>query len=154
MKTAIVLTVGSFISMILISVGVYAMFLQNPAAFGVQPAPEQAPNDTTAVVVKEKVPDSTAGAVIPVQTKTAVPQKQTAAPVKSLTAEVPVPVRDTTDWKSRAKLFEAMNIEAASSILQTMNDKDVKQIIPHIKKRSAAKILASFDPDRAARIIR
>ncbi len=61
---------------------------------------------------------------------------------------------DTTDWKSKAKLFEAMSIESASSILRTMNDHEVKLIIPHIKKRNAAKILATFDPDRAARIIR
>ncbi|NUN69463.1 MAG: hypothetical protein HUU02_07095 [Bacteroidetes bacterium] len=160
MKNAVVIAVGSFISMLFIVGAMFVMYSMDPQAFGAAP-PAAIAADTTAAAVHDSV---TAHLPEPVKKDSVVPAI-TAAAVKPAPGK-PVAVRkplqtiefaeeaDTTDWKSRAKLFEAMSVESASSILMTMNDKEVKQIIPHIKKRNAAKILALFDPDRAARIIR
>lgn len=162
MKTAVILTIGSFISMLFIVGAMFMMYSMDPAAFTGVPAQDQAAADSIAAV---KMLDS-------VMAEHGISVKKDSVPVLAVSAPMkPAPVKpaavkkplqkiefveeaDTTDWKSRAKLFEAMSVESASSILMTMNDKEVKQIIPHIKKRNAAKILALFDPDRAARIIR
>ena len=158
MKTALVIGIGSMVSMLLIAGIFFGMYTANPAAFGVVPAADSLLNmnkdSLHAASLLHDAPktDSIAEAhtlsAKPAPKVETVPEKVKAEPVKSIVFE------DTTDWKSKAKLFEAMSIESASSILQTMNDKEVKQIMPHIKKRNAAKILATFDPDRAARIIR
>ena len=58
------------------------------------------------------------------------------------------------DWKTTAKLIEAMNAEEAGKILKQMSDSEVKQVITKVKKKQAGKILANLDPDRAARILR
>lgn len=162
MKTTIVIVLGSFISMLAIAGTFFVLYSTNPAAFG-----GVAAADSTQVPMS----DSLFAAMQGKDSLSAVNSVTNAAhgdSAKHETAPVPAPVaaakntppatpvvqKDTTDWKSKAKLLEAMSIESASSILQVMNDKDVKQIIPYIKKRNAAKILASFDPDRAARIIR
>ncbi len=156
MKTAAVIGIGSLISMIFIAGAFFLLFSANPAAFGVRP---QEPVKPVAAVSadssKEISIDSSAAVRTDSKTVEArQPAVVAAAPVKKTEASKTIVFHDTTDWKSKAKLFEAMTIESASSILQTMNDKDVKLIIPYIKKRNAAKILATFDPDRAARIIR
>lgn len=161
MKTALVIGIGSMVSMLLIAGIFFGMYSANPAAFGVVPAgpaadslvnikkdslhAESLPHDAPKT---DSIAETHTPGAKPALNAAAVPEKLKAEPVKSIVFE------DTTDWKSKAKLFEAMSIESASSILQTMNDKEVKQIMPHIKKRNAAKILATFDPDRAARIIR
>lgn len=159
MKTTLILVIGSFISMLFIVGAMFVMYSMDPAAFTGQPV--RAAVDTTAAAVKDS---ALAELPVPVK-KDSVPVLAATAPVKPGAVKPGagkkplqkiefVEETDTTDWKSRAKLFEAMSVESASSILMTMNDKEVKQIIPHIKKRNAAKILALFDPDRAARIIR
>lgn len=150
MKTAIVLGIGSFMSLLLIVGLFFALMSSDPAMFG-------APPENTAAAADSLAADSTAHAAqihdVAVRDTTRPPVS--AAPVPERPAVKPLVVqRDTTDWKSKAKLFEAMDVTTASNILQTMNDAEVRQIIPHIKKRNAAKILASFDPGRAARIIR
>ena len=58
------------------------------------------------------------------------------------------------DWKSTAKLIEAMSVEEATKILKQMSDQEVKQILAKLKKRQAGKILAIFEPDRAVKILR
>lgn len=162
MKNTIILAVGSLISMLFIIGALFVMYSMNPEAFTGVPVQDHAAADSAAAV---KMLDSVlASHGTPVK-KDSIPVLAAAVPVKppvGKPAAVKKPLQkiefveetDTTDWKSRAKLFEAMSVESASSILMTMNDKEVKQIIPHIKKRNAAKILALFDPDRAARIIR
>lgn len=160
MKTTIVIVVGSFISMFLIVGVMFMLYTADPAAFnGVPPV-----KDTLAVASADTLPhagtDSLAAAIaLAAHNDSAA---HAAAPVKKpapvmAAAAVPVaapPPADTTDWRTKAKIFDAMSIETATNILMTMNDKEVKQIIPYIKKRNAAKILALFEPDRAARIIR
>lgn len=156
MKTAAVIGIGSLISMIFIAGTFFMLFSANPAAFGVrEPAPVKPAAAVSADSSKGKSIDSSAAVRTDSKPVGALPPAGVAAaPVQKSEASRTIVFHDTTDWKSKAKLFEAMSIESASSILQTMNDKDVKLIIPHIKKRNAAKILATFDPDRAARIIR
>ncbi|KAB2925947.1 MAG: hypothetical protein F9K22_01260 [Bacteroidetes bacterium] len=149
MKTAIVLGIGSFMSLLFIVGLFFALMSSDPAMFGAPPENTAAADTLTA--------DSTGHADQPVAEAAhdTTPPAVKPAPVPDKVEPKPVVVqRDTTDWKSKAKLFEAMDVTTASNILQTMNDAEVRQIIPHIKKRNAAKILASFDPGRAARIIR
>lgn len=162
MKTALVIGLGSMISLLLIAGIFFGMYTANPAAFGVVPQDQAAADSLqnlkkdslltaslhTDGAIKDSAAEHHAVDPIPAPKIETTPPAKKAEPVKSIVFE------DTTDWKSKAKLFEAMSIESASSILQTMNDKEVKSIMPHIKKRNAAKILATFDPDRAARIIR
>ncbi len=150
------------VSLLLIAGVFFGLYASNPAAFGVVSA-DQAAADSLLNMKKDSLltaslhaeslkTDSNsaahAGAANTAPKIEATPAPKKTEPIKTIVFE------DTTDWKSKAKLFEAMSIESASSILQTMNDADVKKIVPHIKKRNAAKILATFDPDRAARIIR
>ncbi len=163
MKTALVIGIGSLISMLLIAGIFFGMYTANPAAFGVVPQDQTAVADSlmkmkkdsllTVSVTADSLKKDSVLAVQTVTVKEAAKTEVKAEPKKPEAAKTIV-FQDTTDWKSKAKLFEAMSIESASSILRTMNDHEVKQIIPHIKKRNAAKILATFDPDRAARIIR
>lgn len=162
MKTALVIGLGSMISLLLIAGIFFGMYTANPAAFGVVPQDQAAADSLQNLkkdslltaslhadgAIKDSAAEHHAADPIPAPKIETTPPAKKAEPVKSIVFE------DTTDWKSKAKLFEAMSIESASSILQTMNDKEVKSIMPHIKKRNAAKILATFDPDRAARIIR
>lgn len=150
MKTAIVLGIGSFMSLLLIVGLFFALMSSDPTMFG-------APPENTAAAADSLAADTTAHAaqIHDVAVRDTVNPPTNTAPVSERPAVKPVVVqRDTTDWKFKAKLFEAMDVTTASNILQTMNDAEVRQIIPHIKKRNAAKILASFDPGRAARIIR
>lgn len=162
MKTVLVIGIGSMVSLLLIAGIFFGLYTSNPAAFGVVPHDQAAADSLlnmkkdsllTADLHAESLKTDSNSAVHAVAVNVAqkievtLPAKK-AEPVKTIVFE------DTTDWKSKAKLFEAMSIESASSILQTMNDTEVKKIVPHIKKRNAAKILATFDPDRAARIIR
>jgi flagellar motility protein MotE (MotC chaperone) len=60
----------------------------------------------------------------------------------------------TKDMKTVAKLLDAMDAQGAARILQNMDDKQVKEVLLAVKKRQAGKILGSFDPERAARIMR
>ena len=60
----------------------------------------------------------------------------------------------TKEKKVVAKLLEAMDAQGAAKILHKLDDKEVKEILFAVKKRQAGKILGSFDPERAARIIR
>lgn len=181
MKTAVVIGIGSLVSMLLIAGMFFAMLSANPAAFGVVPQKqasadslhiEQKDSVITESVTADSLKKESVPAEHPAEIKGAVTDSKTdmkasvktesktglKAAVRSETQKTEaartIVFEDTTDWKSKAKLFEAMSIESASSILRTMNDHEVKLIIPHIKKRNAAKILATFDPDRAARIIR
>lgn len=171
MKTALVIGIGSLMSMLLIAGIFFGMFKANPAAFGVVPQDETAIADSlmrmkndsilTASVKADSLKKDSVFAVqeaaVKPESKDGIKPGQKAeikTDAKKTEAAKTIVFEDTTDWKSKAKLFEAMSIESASSILRTMNDHEVKLIIPHIKKRNAAKILATFDPDRAARIIR
>lgn len=161
MKTTIVIAVGSFISMFLIVGAMFVLYSVDPTAFTGAPPPA----DSLATVKVDSLGtssnDSLAAAIALAAYKDSIAHAAPAAipvkkpePVVAVTPAPAPPPADSTDWKSRAKFFDAMSIETATNILRTMNDKEVKQIIPYIKKRNAAKILALFEPDRAARIIR
>jgi flagellar motility protein MotE (MotC chaperone) len=67
---------------------------------------------------------------------------------------MPIVVTDSVNVKVQVKMLEAMGAEGAAKIMSTMNDKEVKAILQKLKKRTAAKILVSFDPNRAARLLR
>jgi flagellar motility protein MotE (MotC chaperone) len=58
------------------------------------------------------------------------------------------------EHKMKAKLLESMNPESAAHVLKNMDDGDVRSIIMLVKKRQAGKILAMFDPERAAKIMK
>jgi len=167
MKNVIAIVMLSSVSLILVVGGFFALYATNPGVFGVQPnavkqhaavqkgKPEVVPakpdstlkvfsgnNSIAKETMVKKLPDSVAYAKKDTLKKRlpTLPKAQYAA--------------DTTDWKLKAKIFEAMSIDDASKILHKMKDKEVKEIIVYIKKRNAAKILATFEPERAARIIR
>jgi hypothetical protein len=57
------------------------------------------------------------------------------------------------DLQNLVKLYEAMKPEDAAKILGKMNDKEIRTIILHSKKKQAAKILSYFDASRAAQIL-
>lgn len=59
----------------------------------------------------------------------------------------------TQDVQDLVKLYDAMKPEDAARILAKQNDKEIRTIILHIKKKQAAKILANFNADRAAQIL-
>ncbi len=74
------------------------------------------------------------------------------------TAAVPAPVLSPTvskaeDLQSLVKLYEAMKPQNAAKILGKMQDRDVRTIILHVKKKQAALILSYFDANRAAQIL-
>ncbi len=163
MKTTIVIVFGSFISMLIIAGTFFVLYSANPAAFGVTAAADSSAvpmSDSLFTAIQGKDSSSAVTSAMNASRGDSAKHGTTTVPLPSAALSkntppvTPAAQKDTTDWKSKAKLLEAMSVESASSILQVMNDKDVKQIIPYIKKRNAAKILASFDPDRAARIIR
>jgi hypothetical protein len=76
-------------------------------------------------------------------------KQETAAPV--------VPAQSVQakeeDLQNIVKLYEAMKPEDAAKILGKLQDKEIRTIILHIKKKQAAKILSSFDANRAAQIL-
>ncbi len=67
---------------------------------------------------------------------------------------MPVAAVESVNVKTQAQMLEAMGADGAAKVMSTMNDKEVKAILPKLKKRTAAKILVSFDPNRAARLLR
>lgn len=83
------------------------------------------------------------------QTPPAAGTQQIAAPV--------VPVQSAQEkeeeLKNIVKLYEAMKPEDAAKILGKLEDKEIRTIILHVKKKQAAKILSSFDANRAAQIL-
>lgn len=59
----------------------------------------------------------------------------------------------TDQLRRLAKLYEAMKPDEAAKILSHQPDTEVRAVVLHIKKKQAAKILAGFDPARAAQIL-
>lgn len=165
MKNIIAISVLSFISLTVIVTVFFALFSLRPELFGVEPIAEKSQAETKeeAIEAEQTKKDSVSKIVTPLQpnkneaaksyNSVVVAKKET--PAKKAAASLqPQPAADTTDWKEKAKIFDAMTVDDASKILRKMKDKDIKKIISYIKKRNAAKILATFEPERAARILR
>ncbi len=55
--------------------------------------------------------------------------------------------------KELQKIYNTMDAENAARIIEKLSDQDIVDILLSVQKRQAAKILASLDPTRAARLI-
>jgi hypothetical protein len=72
-----------------------------------------------------------------------------AAPAQAL----PSPAAKEDDLQNLVKLYEAMKPQDAAKILGKLQDKEIRAIVLHVKKKQAAKILSYFDANRAAQIL-
>jgi hypothetical protein len=159
MKNAVVIIIGSVISMLIIVQVLFLVYADKPEALGVvlQESVAAAPVDTVKISSVPKVTELKKDSSTTVKT-TKKPDEPVPAEVKKpkLVAEAhfDAPIIDSVDWKAKAKYFEAMNIEDATRIIKSMKDEEVRAILDKLKKRTAAKILASLDPQRAANILR
>jgi flagellar motility protein MotE (MotC chaperone) len=54
--------------------------------------------------------------------------------------------------KEIQKIYNTMDAENAARIIEKLSDQDIVDILLSVQKRQAAKILASLDPTRAARL--
>jgi flagellar motility protein MotE (MotC chaperone) len=174
MKTVILIVVGSlisFLALLLIALGLLSV---KPELFtGILKAPVQAPQQgkTAQGSVPEPAKDSALSSAQNADTTRRLTLDSSivvelTAKARGLESEVDSLKRrlqtakaapDSTaeqNWKSTAKLIEAMSPEEASKILIQMSDTEVKQVLARVKKRQAGKILANLDPDRAAKILR
>ena len=57
------------------------------------------------------------------------------------------------DLQNIVKLYEAMKPQDAAKIMGKLQDKEIRTIVLHLKKKQAAKILSFFDATRAAQIL-
>ncbi len=165
MKTIIIITIGSIVSTLIIIQVLFLLFAAKPEVFGV------ANNQPAADSVHQKiVHDSVTTSHDSIHHDSLITERS--ADIKSsehlaqnvkkdskiknevLQTTVPIAVEDSVDVKTQAKMLEAMGVEGAAKVMSTMNDMEVKAILPKMKKRTAAKILVSFDPNRAARLLR
>ena len=55
--------------------------------------------------------------------------------------------------KELQKIYNTMDAESAARIVEKLSDQDIVDILLSVQKRQAAKILASLDPGRAAKLI-
>ena len=55
--------------------------------------------------------------------------------------------------KELQKIYNTMDAESAARIVEKLSDQDILDILLSVQKRQAAKILASLDPNRAAKLI-
>ncbi|MEI7906795.1 MAG: hypothetical protein WCI84_05500 [Bacteroidota bacterium] len=165
MKTTIVIVVGAVVSALIIIQVLFLLYANKPEIFvdagAVKTADslQQTETHVTAAASNPEVrPDTLEAEIKPTleKIKKAVQAQKESVEKKeqpNITA-VPEAKIDTVDVKAQAQMLEAMGADGASKIMRTMNDKEVKAILPKLKKRTAAKILVSFDPDRAARLLR
>ncbi len=156
MKNTIIIVVGSLVSMLIIFQVFLLLYAEKPELFGNGAKKATIPVQVDSMKnVAQIVHDSIRTeppAVQNVQGK-----KNEPAPVKKVlepAASNPVAAVDSIDWKSKAKILEAMNADDAAKIIKTMKDGEVKALLVKLKKKTAAKILASLDPNRAAKLLR
>ncbi|HAP36504.1 MAG TPA: hypothetical protein DCQ28_11395 [Bacteroidetes bacterium] len=165
MKTIVVIAIGSVVSGLIIVQIMFLLYANTPEVFiagndslAMESFQQSTKHDSLTVPNLENHSDS----VIvekPIEIKTAghIEKKENAKSEKKmedLNIATPIMVTDSVDVKSQAKMLEAMGVDGAAKVMSTMNDKEVKAILPKLKKRTAAKILVSFDPIRAARLLR
>jgi flagellar motility protein MotE (MotC chaperone) len=164
-KTIVVIAIGSVVSGLIIVQIMFLLFANTPEVFiagnespAVESLQQSTVHDSLAVSNSENHKDS----VIvekPVEIKTTghIEKKEkniSEKKIENINVAAPITVTDSVDVKSQAKMLEAMGVDGAAKVMSTMNDKEVKAILPKLKKRTAAKILVSFDPIRAARLLR
>ncbi|HLP18064.1 MAG TPA: hypothetical protein VK470_17535 [Bacteroidota bacterium] len=113
----------------------------------------QTGHDTQAPATGEQTSSNTAVGVPaenPVKAEKAAAPTVTAASIQD---QAQTDAAKERDLQSVAKLYEAMKPDDAAKILSKQDDKEIRRIILHIKKKQAAKILSSFNADRAAQIL-
>lgn len=156
MKNTVVIVIGSIVSTLIIIQVFFLAYANKPELFtGVQQPDSAAiasPPDSLETPAAETKDTLTAAADnAPAQPRISEPAQT--EPQKSAEAVKPVPP-PVVDWKSKAKLLEAMKVDEAARIITTMKDDEIKMILMNLKKKTAAKVLASLEPERAAKLLR
>lgn len=165
MKTILVITIGSIVSTLIIVQVLFLLFAAKPEVFGVannQPVADslhqKIVHDSVTANNDHAINDSSktehSNEILSSEHNEKKVNKDAKINKEVLQTAVPIAVKDSVDVKTQAKMLEAMGVEGASKVMSTMNDTEVKAILPKLKKRTAAKILVSFDPNRAARLLR
>ncbi len=165
MKTYIVIAVGAVVSGLIIIQVMFLLFANKPEMFidtsaikAADSLQQTKPHEIAETPKPEIKPDTLADEVKPALQnikKAFLEQKElNEKKLEPKAVVIPAEKIESVNVKAQAQMLEAMGADGAAKVMSTMNDKEVKAILPKLKKRTAAKILVSFDPDRAARLLR
>ncbi|MFA6542746.1 MAG: hypothetical protein WCT99_14190 [Bacteroidota bacterium] len=155
MKNTVVIVIGSIVSTLIIIQVFFLAYANKPELFtGIQ-HPDSAAVASPPRSLENPIPETTDTLAAASDDAAAKPQMSEPAKVESQkTASSVKPVPPPVDWKSKAKLLEAMKVDEAARIITTMKDDEIKMILMNLKKKTAAKVLASLEPERAAKLLR
>jgi len=143
-KTIVVITIGSIVSTLIIIQVLFLLFAAKPEVFGVvnnrlavDSLQQTAVHDTVAALISGNHGDSLITEKSPEGKSTSHREKKEIKDSQQKKEEpktvMQIPVADSVDVKAQAKMLEAMGADGAAKVLSTMNDMEVKAILPKLK---------------------